>query len=205
MQRITRRAKTRRNKKCWTRNRRRETIKQPKEKPKEEPKEETKKEQKEEVKDKPKEEQKEETKESEPASNPEQDKKESGYITRQEFTIKARREIEKILTQPNYVPNPQQYHGNMGMGYQQPHQVYPPHYVAHGAIDYGPHGKYYLAYIIEKTVKERDIMNFKNKSIIKDVAKFMRVMHVQQNPKNSMKYSLYHIFRKRDPKRIFKN
>ena len=48
-------------------------------------------------------------------------------------------------------------------------------------------------------------MNFKNKSIIKDVAKFMRVMHVQQNPKNSMKYSLYHMFRKRDPKRIFKN
>ena len=48
-------------------------------------------------------------------------------------------------------------------------------------------------------------MNFKNKSIIKDVAKFMRVMHVQQNPKNPMKYSLYHMFRKRDPKRIFKN
>ena len=115
-------------------------VEQPKEKPKEESKEETKKEQKEEVKDKPKEEQKEQTKESEPASNPEQDKKESGYITRQEFTIKSRREIEKILTQPNYVPNPQQYHGNMSMGYQQPHQVYPPHYVAHGAIGYGPHG-----------------------------------------------------------------
>ena len=48
-------------------------------------------------------------------------------------------------------------------------------------------------------------MNFKNKSIIKDVAKFIRVINVQQNPKNSMKYSLYHIFRKRDPKRIFKN
>ena len=58
---------------------------------------------------------------------------------------------------------------------------------------------------MEKTVKEIDIMNFKNKSIIKDVAKFMRVMHVQQNPKNPMKYSLYHMFRKRDPKRIFKN
>jgi hypothetical protein len=53
---------------------------------------------------------------------------------------------------------------------------------------------------MEKTVKEIDIMNFKNKSIIKDVAKFMRVMHVQQNPKNPMKYSLYHMFRKRDPK-----
>ena len=53
---------------------------------------------------------------------------------------------------------------------------------------------------MEKTVKEIDIMNFKNKSIIKDVSKFMRVMHVQQNPKNPMKYSLYHMFRKRDPK-----
>ena len=54
--------------------------------------------------------------------------------------------------------------------------------------------------IMEKTVKEIDITTFKNKTIIKDVAKFMRVMHVQQNPKNPMKYSLYHMFRKRDPK-----
>ena len=53
---------------------------------------------------------------------------------------------------------------------------------------------------MEKTVKEVDITSFKNKTIIKDVAKFMRVMHVQQNPKNPMKYSLYHMFRKRDPK-----
>ena len=53
---------------------------------------------------------------------------------------------------------------------------------------------------MEKTVKEVDITTFKNKTIIKDVAKFMRVMHVQQNPKNPMKYSLYHMFRKRDPK-----
>jgi hypothetical protein len=53
---------------------------------------------------------------------------------------------------------------------------------------------------MEKTVKEVDISNFKNKTIIKDIAKFMRVMHVQQNPKNPMKYSLYHMFRKRDPK-----
>ena len=53
---------------------------------------------------------------------------------------------------------------------------------------------------MEKTVKEIDISTFKNKTIIKDVAKFMRVMHVQQNPKNPMKYSLYHMFRKRDPK-----
>lgn len=53
---------------------------------------------------------------------------------------------------------------------------------------------------MEKTVKEIDITTFKNKTIIKDVAKFMRVMHVQQNPKNPMKYSLYHMFRKRDLK-----
>ena len=81
-------------------------VEQSKEEPKDEPKEETKKEQKEEVKYEPKEEQKEETKESGPASNPEQDKKKSGCITRQEFTIKARREIEKILTQPNYALHP---------------------------------------------------------------------------------------------------
>lgn len=53
---------------------------------------------------------------------------------------------------------------------------------------------------MEKTIKEVDISTFKNKSIIKDVAKFMRVLHVQQNPKNQMKYSLYHMFKKRDPK-----
>ena len=53
---------------------------------------------------------------------------------------------------------------------------------------------------MEKTVKEIDISTFKNKSIIKDVSKLMRVLHVQQNPKNPMKYSLYHMFRKRDQK-----
>ena len=53
---------------------------------------------------------------------------------------------------------------------------------------------------MEKTVKEVDISTFKNKTIIKDIAKLMRVLHVQQNPKNPMKYSLYHMFRKRDPK-----
>ena len=58
---------------------------------------------------------------------------------------------------------------------------------------------------MEKTVKEIDITTFKNKTIIKDVAKFMRVMHVQQNPKNPMKYSLYHMFRKRDPKVRYTN
>ena len=79
----------------------------------------------------------------------------SGYITRQEFTTKARREIEKILSQPNYAPQggygqqhypqqnphmaiPQQHHGYQ-QGYQQPHQVYQQNY-AHGPMNYGPHG-----------------------------------------------------------------
>ena len=53
---------------------------------------------------------------------------------------------------------------------------------------------------MEKTVKEIDLNSFHNKSIIKDVVKLMRVLHVQQNPKNPMKYSLYHMFKKRDPK-----
>ena len=75
----------------------------------------------------------------------------SGYITRQEFTTKARKEIELILSQPNYAPQggygqpypqqnphmavPQQY----PHGYQQPHQGYPQNY-AHGPMNYGPHG-----------------------------------------------------------------
>ena len=33
----------------------------------------------------------------------------------------------------------------------------------------------------------------------------MRVLHVQQNPKNPMKYSLYQMFRKRDPKVRYKD
>ena len=59
----------------------------------------------------------------------------SGYITRQEFSTKAKREIERILSQPNYAPQPMQPH----MGYpMQPHQVYPQH--VHGPMNYGPHG-----------------------------------------------------------------
>ena len=65
---ITKRAKTRRNKKCWIKKAEEEAevktkeekpVEQSKEEPKDEPKEETKKEQKEEVKNEPKEEQKE--------------------------------------------------------------------------------------------------------------------------------------------------
>ena len=39
----------------------------------------------------------------------------SGYITRQEFTTKARYEVERILSQPNYGPQP-----GYGSGYGQP-------------------------------------------------------------------------------------
>ena len=66
------------------------------------------------------------------------DSNRSGYITRQEFTTKAQKEIEKILSQPapGQYP-PQQQHGNMGYNqYQQPHQAYAPHQA------YGPHQGY---------------------------------------------------------------
>ena len=48
----------------------------------------------------------------------------SGYITRQEFSTKAKREVERILSQPNY-----------GYGQQYPPQQMPPH-MAHP--QYGP-------------------------------------------------------------------
>ena len=71
------------------------------------------------------------------------DKNRSGFITRQEFTTKARYEIEKILSQPNYAQYPQQYpqqyppHMPYQPQYQQPHQVFVPH--GHGPMMYGPH------------------------------------------------------------------
>ena len=83
----------------------------------------------------------------------------SGYITRQEFTTKAKREIEKILSQPNYGPQagygyqpnahmpqqhyPQQPHPGYQQphpGYPQPHAGYPQQPYAHGPMNYGPHG-----------------------------------------------------------------
>ena len=71
------------------------------------------------------------------------DRNQSGYITRQEFTTKARYEIERILSQPNYAQYPQQYpqqhppHMPYQPQYQQPHQVFVPH--GHGTMMYGPH------------------------------------------------------------------
>ena len=71
------------------------------------------------------------------------DRNQSGYITRQEFTTKARYQIERILSQPNYAQYPQQYpqqnlpHMPYQPQYQQPHQVFVPH--GHGPMMHGPH------------------------------------------------------------------
>ena len=53
---------------------------------------------------------------------------------------------------------------------------------------------------MEKNPKEVNLASFENKSIIKDVCKLMRVLRARQNPKNQLKYSLYHMFQKRDIK-----
>ena len=70
------------------------------------------------------------------------DKNRSGFITRQEFTTKARYEVEKILSQPNYAQYPpQQYPPHMGYQpqYQQPHPGFAPVPHGHGPLMYGPH------------------------------------------------------------------
>ena len=57
----------------------------------------------------------------------------SGYITRQEFTTKAKREIERILSQPNVV-QPGYGHQAQGYGHYAQPQV-------HGYVQpHGPHG-----------------------------------------------------------------
>ena len=67
----------------------------------------------------------------------------SGYITRQEFSTKAKREVERILSQPNYGYGqqypPQQLPPHMAHPqYGPPHQAFMP---AHGPMQYGygPH------------------------------------------------------------------
>ena len=85
------------------------------------------------------------------------DRNQSGYITRQEFTTKARYEVERILSQPNYGPQPGYgapgygpHAGYPQPGYGQPgygQPGYPPHYggqpgygaPGYGAQGYGPH------------------------------------------------------------------
>ena len=85
------------------------------------------------------------------------DRNQSGYITRQEFTTKARYEVERILSQPNYGPQPGYgapgygpHAGYPQPGYPQPgygQPGYPPHYggqpgygaPGYGSQGYGPH------------------------------------------------------------------
>ena len=64
------------------------------------------------------------------------DRNQSGYITRQEFTTKARYEVERILSQPNY--GPQAGYGQPGYG-PQPGFGPQPGYGQHG---YGPQPGY---------------------------------------------------------------
>jgi len=54
------------------------------------------------------------------------DKDKSGYITRKEFSAKAKQEIEKILTQGSAQPGYGQ-HGHAQPGYGQPGHVQPGH------------------------------------------------------------------------------
>ena len=75
------------------------------------------------------------------------DKDNSGYITRAEFSTKARAEVEKILNDPGYNPqgyNPQAYgqqgYGQPGYGQQgYGQQGYGPH-GGFGPHGFGPHG-----------------------------------------------------------------
>ena len=59
----------------------------------------------------------------------------SGYITRHEFSTRAKYEIERILTQPDYVPPPSASGPYVVPPYPpQPHYGSPPAYPPH----YGP-------------------------------------------------------------------
>ena len=74
------------------------------------------------------------------------DKNRSGYITRQEFSTKAKREVERILSQPGYGAQPGYVAPGYGAqpGYGAPGYV-APSYGAHGYAQPGygyPHGRY---------------------------------------------------------------
>ena len=74
------------------------------------------------------------------------DKNRSGYITRQEFSTRAKREVERILSQPGYGAQPGYVAPGYGAqpGYGAPGYV-APGYGAHGYAQPGyghPHGKY---------------------------------------------------------------
>ena len=53
---------------------------------------------------------------------------------------------------------------------------------------------------MEKHPKEINVATFENKAIIKDVCKLFKTLRVHQNPKFPLKYSLYHMFKKKDAK-----
>ena len=74
------------------------------------------------------------------------DKNRSGYLTRQEFSTKAKREVERILSQPGYGAQPGYVAPGYGAqpGYGAPGYV-APGYGAHGYAQPGygyPHGRY---------------------------------------------------------------
>lgn len=53
---------------------------------------------------------------------------------------------------------------------------------------------------MERNPKEISLTQFKNKSIIKDVCKLMRVLKVHQNPNNQLQFSLSYMFTKKQAK-----
>ena len=67
------------------------------------------------------------------------DKDRSGYITRAEFSTKAKKEIERILSQPGAMPQPGYGQPGYGQpGYGQP-GVHGHNIPQHGHQGYGPH------------------------------------------------------------------
>ena len=70
------------------------------------------------------------------------DRDNSGYITRQEFSTRAKQEIERILSQPGQAGYGQQGYGQAGygqQGYGQQHHAHGPH-AGYGQAGYGQQG-----------------------------------------------------------------
>ena len=56
---------------------------------------------------------------------------------------------------------------------------------------------------MEKTFKEINLTSFENKSIIKDVMNLFKNLKIKQNPKNNLKFSLYHMRKKSNEKKRY--
>jgi len=56
---------------------------------------------------------------------------------------------------------------------------------------------------MEKTFKEINLNSFENKSIIKDVMSLFKNLKIKQNPKNNLKFSLYHMIKKNNEKKRY--